>query len=61
MWEMKCGAEVILRETKVLTTPTKTCNAEVVSCCCIGKGRSAINVHFEKDGYVPGDMVNVIV
>ena len=31
MWEMKCGAEVILRETKVLTTPTKTCNAEVVS------------------------------
>jgi len=54
MWEMKCGAEIILRETKALTTPTKTCNAEVVSCCCIAKGQSAINVHFEKDGYVPG-------
>jgi hypothetical protein len=31
MWEMKCGAEVILRETKALTTPTKTSTAEVTS------------------------------
>lgn len=29
--------------------------------CCVGKGRSAINVHFEKDGYIPGEMVRVIV
>lgn len=35
--------------------------AEITSCCCLSKGITTTQVHFEKDGYAPGEMVQMIM
>lgn len=60
-FQLKHSVEITMRETKVLAASTKQATAEITSCCCIGKGQSAINVHFEKDGFMPGEQVRMII
>jgi len=35
--------------------------AEITSCCCLNKGITATQIHFEKDGYVPDELVQMIM
>ncbi len=37
----------------------KTSQGEITSCCCLSKGISSADIHFEKDGYMPGDLVQM--
>ena len=39
----------------------KESNAEITSCCCIGKGTCSARMHFEKDGYMPGELVQTVI
>jgi len=45
----------------VVTSQFKKSQAEITSCCCINKGITATSVHFEKDGYAPGELVQMIM
>jgi dihydroorotate dehydrogenase len=61
VFQMKHAIEITMRETKALSASTKKSVAEITSCCCLNKGTSSINVHFEKDGYTPGEQVRMII
>ncbi len=38
----------------MVKSQTKTSAGNITSCCCINKGISSADLHFEKDGYMPG-------
>ena len=35
--------------------------AEITSCCCLSQGITTATVLFEKDGYAPGELVQMIM
>lgn len=35
--------------------------AEITHCCCFSKGNTLAEIHFEKDGYMPGELVQMIM
>ena len=39
----------------------KTSQGEITSCCCLSKGISSADIHFEKDGYMPGELVQMVI
>ena len=48
------GREIILRETRMVTSQTKNSVGNITSCCCMDKGSTSSTMSFEKDGYMPG-------
>jgi hypothetical protein len=60
-FEMAHAIEITMRETRHIAAATKQSTTKITSCCCIGKGTSAINVHFEKDGYMQNEDVRMII
>ena len=53
--QLKHSQVITLRETRWLESKSKKCQAEITSCCCFNQGNSMAEVHFEKDGYMPGE------
>lgn len=45
----------------MVTAQSRTSNAEIKSCCCFSKGITTSEIHFEKDGYAPGELVQMIM
>lgn len=39
----------------------KTSTGEITSCCCLSKGISSTDIQFEKDGYMPGELVQMVI
>lgn len=60
-FQLKYGREITLRETRMVSSQLMKSQAEITSCCCISKGITATSVHFEKDGYAPGELVQMIM
>jgi hypothetical protein len=52
---------IILRETRLVTSQTKQSNGTITSCCCIKKGITTSAMHFAKDGFTPGELVQMII
>jgi hypothetical protein len=53
-FNFKYTQEITLRETRMLEAQHIKSEAEITSCCCCSKGNTLAEVHFEKDGYMPG-------
>lgn len=60
-FKCKFSREITLRETRWLSSQHKESNAEITHCCCCSKGICTAKMHFEKDGYMPGDMVQSVI
>lgn len=60
-FKIRGSREVILRETRVVQAQQKKSAGEIKSCCCISKGLTHSTMSFEKDGYMPGEMVQMII
>lgn len=55
------GREIIMRETRMLSAQIRDSQGEITSCCCMSKGITASKMSFEKDGYTPGELVQMII
>ena len=55
------GREIIMRETRMLSAQNRDSMGSITSCCCLDKGTTSSKMSFEKDGYVPGDLVQMII
>ena len=53
--------EITLRETRVVQAQTREDIAKITHCCCMSKGVSKGNFHFAKDGYMPGEVVQLVL
>lgn len=60
-FKIRGSREIILRETRVVQSQQKKSAGEIKSCCCISKGLTHSTMSFEKDGYMPGEMVQMII
>jgi hypothetical protein len=45
----------------MVKSQNKTSLGEITSCCCLSKGISSTDIHFEKDGYMPGELVQMVI
>ena len=45
----------------MVKSQNKTSAGEITSCCCLSKGISSADIHFEKDGYMPGELVQMVI
>ena len=52
--KMQFERQIVLRESRMVKSQTKTSMGQITSCCCLSKGMSSADLHFEKDGYMPG-------
>lgn len=59
--QLKYGQAITLRETRWLESKSIKRQCEITSCCCFSKGNCIAEVHFEKDGYMPGELVQMIM
>lgn len=59
--QAKYAREITLRETRMVSSQHKKSQAGITSCCCINKGITCVEVHFEKDGYMPGELVQMVI
>ena len=60
-FQLKYARQITLCETRRVETQTINKRQEIEWCCCCSEGPCAVNVHFEKDGYMPGELVQIIV
>ena len=59
--QIKYGREITLRETRWLSSQHKDSKAEITHCCCCSKGVCEAKMHFAKDGYMPGEIVQSVI
>ena len=45
----------------MVNSQQRTSIGNITSCCCLDKGSTSSNMSFEKDGYMPGEMVNMLI
>lgn len=57
--QFKHKHEIILRETRKLQRVKF--QTRVTCCCCVSIGITVCSVHFEKDGYTPGELVEMVM
>ena len=55
------GREIILRETRMVSGQIKDSIGNITTCCCMNKGQTTSRMSFEKDGYSPGELVQMII
>lgn len=60
-FQIQGGREVILRETRPVQGHVKESSGTITSCCCINKGITISKMSFAKDGYQPGELVQMII
>jgi len=60
-FQIQGGREIILRETRLVQGQMKESNGSITSCCCINKGITTSRMSFAKDGYTPGELVQMII
>lgn len=60
--QIRCNQAFVVNQELILSSgiQKKELDKEIVSCCCIGKGKSKITTYFEKNDYVPGEVSYMI-
>lgn len=59
--QCKFSRQISIRETRWLSSQHKKSEAEITSCCCCNQGPAWADMHFEKDGFMPGDTVQSVL
>ena len=60
-FKIQGGREIILRETRIVQSQQRQSQGEITSCCCMSKGFTTSTMSFAKDGFTPGEAVQMII
>ena len=60
-FNIRGGREITLRETRPVHQQVMESNGIITSCCIINKGIATSKMSFAKDGFAPGELVQMII